>query len=238
MAGAGRRRVQTGLAGRPGVVGPRATKRKGPSPLHIADRGDAPAPRFFATQAAWRAWLAKNHASADQLWVGFWRVSTGKPSINWPQSVDEALCFGWIDGLRRGIDDASYMIRFTPRKTGSKWSRVNLKRYAELLAEKKVHAMGRAARAKWKDDAQAAYSHERGHVELDAAAQARLRKNARAWAFWNAQIPSYRKMVAGWLLNPKREETRAARLATLLECCAAGRAIPPVAKWVKMKPVE
>jgi uncharacterized protein YdeI (YjbR/CyaY-like superfamily) len=216
----------------------RATKRKTPGPLHIAGAGDAPAPRFFATQAAWRAWLAKNHATRAFLWVGFWRVSTGKPSINWPQSVDEALCFGWIDGLRRGLDPASYMIRFTPRKSGSKWSRVNLKRYAELLAEKKVYAAGRAARAKWKEGAQAGYSHERGHVELNATAEARLRKIPRAWAFWSAQIPSYRKMVAGWLLNPKREETRASRLETLIECCENGRAIPPIAKWVKMNPVE
>ena len=94
-----------------------------------------------------------------------------------------------------------------------------------------------AARGRW-DGVRAAYSHERGQVELDAGAEARLKKNARAWRFWNAQIPSYRKMVAGWLLNPKREETRAARLETLLECCAEGRAIPPVAKWVKMKPAE
>ncbi len=215
-----------------------AKKRRTPGPLHVAGRGASPAPRFFATQVEWRAWLAKNHASQDALWVGFWRVSTGKPGITWPQSVDEALCFGWIDGLRRGLDEASYMIRFTPRKAGSKWSRVNLKRYGELLAKTKVHAAGRAARAKWKDDAKAAYSHERGQIELDAAARARLRKNARAWAFWSAQIPSYRKMVAGWLANPKREATRAARLATLIECCDAGCAIPPVAKWVKMKPVE
>jgi uncharacterized protein YdeI (YjbR/CyaY-like superfamily) len=200
--------------------------------------GDLPAPRFFATQAAWRAWLAKHHAKRAELWVGFWRVSSGKPSITWPQSVDEALCFGWIDGLRRGLDPESYMIRFTPRKAGSKWSNVNLRRFAELLAEKKVHAAGRAARAKWKEGSRAAYSHERGLVALDAAAEARLKKNPRAWRFWNAQIPSYRKMVAGWLLNPKREETRAARLATLLECCAGGRAIPPVVKWVKMKSVE
>jgi uncharacterized protein YdeI (YjbR/CyaY-like superfamily) len=130
------------------------------------------------------------------------------------------------------------MIRFSPRKAGSKWSNVNLRRFEELLAARQVHAAGRAARAKWKEGSRAAYSHERGEMALSAAAEAKLRKNARAWRFWNAQIPSYRKMVAGWLVNPKREETRAARLATLIECCAEGRAIPPVAKWVKVKPVE
>ena len=221
---------------KPAKPSPRSTVRKAAATAR--GKGEAPAPMFFATPAAWRAWLAKNHARAEHLWVGFWKTSSGKPSITWPQSVDEALCFGWIDGLRRSLGETSYMIRFSPRKAGSKWSNVNLKRFEELLAAKKVHAAGRAARAKWKEGSKAAYSHERGLVELDAVAAARLKKNPRAWRFWNAQIPSYRKMVAGWLLNPKREETRAARLTTLLECCAEGRAIPPVAKWVKMKRPE
>ena len=192
-------------------------------------------PRFFATPAAWRKWLAANHAKQDLLWVGFWKVTSGKPSITWPQSVDEALCFGWIDGLRRGIDVESYMIRFSPRKPDSKWSRVNLKRFAELEAEGLVYAAGRAARAKWDDTRKAGYSHEQGLVELDADSRKALKANAKAWTFWQAQIPSYRKMVAGWLRSPKREETRASRLATLIDCCARGKAIPPVAKWVKMK---
>jgi uncharacterized protein YdeI (YjbR/CyaY-like superfamily) len=192
-------------------------------------------PRFFATQAAWRKWLVANHERNTELVVGFWRVSSGKPCITWPQSVDEALCFGWIDGLRRGVDAEYYTIRFTPRKPTSKWSRVNLRRFAELEAAGLVYAAGRAARAKWDDAGEAGYSHERGLIELDAASEKKLKANAKAWAFWQAQIPSYRKMVAGWLRNPKREATRASRLATLLDCCAHGRAIPPVAKWVKMK---
>jgi uncharacterized protein YdeI (YjbR/CyaY-like superfamily) len=195
----------------------------------------APKPRFFAKQAAWRKWLASNHAKRDELVVGFWRVSTGKPCITWPQSVDEALCFGWIDGLRRGVDAEYYTIRFSPRKATSKWSRVNLKRIAELDAAGLVHEAGRAARAKWDDASEAGYSHERGLVELDAASRRELKANAKAWVFWQAQIPSYRKMVAGWLRNPKREATRESRLATLIDCCERGRAIPPVAKWVKMK---
>jgi len=201
----------------------------------VSPAAPAEKPRFFATPAAWRKWLAANHARETTLWVGFWKVTCDRPSITWPQSVDEALCFGWIDGLRKGIDAESYMIRFSPRKPDSKWSRVNLKRFAELDAEGLVHAAGRAARAKWDDANEAGYSHERGLVELDAAAAKRLKANAKAWAFWQAQIPSYRKMVAGWLRNPKRAETRVARLATLLDCCARGKAIPPVAKWVKMK---
>jgi uncharacterized protein YdeI (YjbR/CyaY-like superfamily) len=211
----------------------RPSKKAGPP--RIPGRGDAPAPRFFATPAAWRKWLAANHAKHDALWVGFWRVTSGKPCITWPQSVDEALCFGWIDGLRRGIDAESYVIRFTPRKAGSKWSRVNLNRFAELDALGLVHAAGRAARAKWDDTRKAGYSHEAQKAELNATALKRLKANAKAWRFWLAQIPSYRKMVANWLSGPKREETRVSRLATLVDCCARGVAIPPVAKWVKMK---
>jgi uncharacterized protein YdeI (YjbR/CyaY-like superfamily) len=202
-----------------------------------ASRRPAPAtkPRFFATPSAWRKWLAANHTKATELWVGYWKVTSGKPSITWPQSVDEALCFGWIDGLRKSLGAESYMIRFSPRKPASKWSRVNLKRFVELDAEGLVHAAGRAARAKWDDASEAGYSHEQGLMELDTASAKKLRANPKAWAFWHAQIPSYRKMVAGWLRNPKRAETRDARLATLIDCCARGKAIPPVAKWVKVK---
>ena len=197
----------------------------------------AAVPRFFARPAQWRAWLSKHHSTQPELWVGFWRVGSGKPSITWPQSVDQALCFGWIDGLRKSLDSESYMIRFTPRRPGSLWSRVNLERFEELLTAGEVHAAGRAARSKWKDDAKAGYSHESEPIELDRAALAKIQANARAWRFLQAQTPSYRKMVKRWAMNPKRESTRAARLETLIECCAAGRAIPPVAKWVKVKPV-
>jgi uncharacterized protein YdeI (YjbR/CyaY-like superfamily) len=125
--------------------------------------------RFFRTQPLWRAWLERNHTRVSQLWVGFRRVGTGKPSITWPQSVDEALCFGWIDGLRRGLDAESYAIRFTPRKANSKWSRVNLKRFAELEAAGLVRAAGRAARAKWDDSRSSGYSHDTPTSVLDAA---------------------------------------------------------------------
>jgi len=198
-------------------------------------RSPAAKPRFFATQAAWRKWLAANHAREPILWVGFWKVTCGKPSITWPQSVDEALCFGWIDGLRRSLDAESYMIRFSPRKPDSKWSRVNLKRYAELDTQGLVKPAGRAARAKWDDAAKAGYSYETSRTDLEGAALAKLSANARAWRFWQAQVPSYRKMVANWALSAKRAETRAARLATLIECCANGKAIPPVAKYIKVK---
>src|SRR5262245_61575165 len=163
----------------------------------VSERRDLPKPRFFATPAAWRRWLAANHAKSAALWVGFWRVSTGKRSINWPQSVDEALCFGWIDGLRRGLDDECYMIRFTPRKPDSRWSRVNLKRFVELEAMGLVHAAGKAARAKW-NSRPSGYSSETPNAGLDRASLASLNASAKARRFWEAQTPSYRKVAGHW----------------------------------------
>jgi len=192
--------------------------------------------RYFRTQAMWRVWLERNHAQELQLWVGFWRVATGKPSITWPQSVDEALCFGWIDGRRRGLDAESYAIRFTPRKATSRWSRINLKRLAELDRAGLVHAAGHAARAKWDDKKTSGYSHENPRSELDAAGLAALRARPRAWRFWEAQTPSYRKVSGHWVVSAKQEATRARRLTSLVAACEAGKAIPPLAQWIKVKP--
>ena len=215
-----------------------AMRRAGKAPAGRKTDATTPAPRFFATQAAWRRWLAENHAKRTELWVGFWRVATGKACITWPQSVDEALCFGWIDGLRRGLDAEGYMIRFSPRGSGSKWSRVNLKRFAELSAQGKVTAAGRAARAKWDDAKSAGYSYEARHAELDARSLAALKASPRAWRFWEAQIPSYRKLTGHWVTSAKREETRASRFALLLRSCERWEAIPQLAKLVKVKRPE
>ena len=195
-------------------------------------------PRFFAKPAQWRAWLAKYHSSRAELWVGFWRVSTGKPSITWPQSVDEALCFGWIDGLRRGLDGERYMIRFTPRKPESIWSRVNMRRYAELEQAGLVKPAGRAAWERRTDARSGVYTFERGYQPLDRERERTLRANARAWAFLEAQTPGYRKMCGHWVMQAKREETRMRRFEALLDCCARGQAIPPLSKWVKVKPAR
>jgi uncharacterized protein YdeI (YjbR/CyaY-like superfamily) len=191
--------------------------------------------RYFRTQARWRAWLERNHAREVQLWVGFWRVATGKPCITWPQSVDEALCFGWIDGLRRGLDTESYAIRFSPRKATSLWSRGNLKRFMELEAAGLVRAAGRAARAKWDDTRSSGYSHDTPKSKLDAPRLLALRARHKAWRFWEAQSPSYRKVAGHWVVSAKREDTRANRFAILVASCEAGKPIPPVAKWVKVK---
>jgi len=202
-----------------------------------APKPAAPAPRFFTRPAQWRAWLAKHHAKETFVWVGFWRVSTGKPSLTWPQSVDEALCHGWIDGLRKGIDPERYMIRFSPRKPDSIWSRVNMNRYAELEKAGLVTPTGRAAWGKRSEERSAIYTFERGHVPLDRARERALRANAKASAFLEAQTPGYRKQCGSWVMAAKREETRANRFRTLMDCCERGIAIPPL-KWAKVKPLK
>jgi uncharacterized protein YdeI (YjbR/CyaY-like superfamily) len=192
--------------------------------------------RYFRTQAMWRVWLERNHARESQLWVGFRRVATGRQSITWPQSVDEALCFGWIDGLRRGLDVESYAIRFTPRKATSRWSRLNLKRFAELNSAGLVRPAGHAARSSWDDERTSGYSHDAPQSVLDPRRLAVLRARPKARRFWEAQTPSFRKVAGHWVVSAKREETRDRRFAMLIASCETGRPIPPVAKWVKVKP--
>jgi uncharacterized protein YdeI (YjbR/CyaY-like superfamily) len=182
----------------------------------------APKPTFFATPAEWRAWLEANHDTAAELSVGFWKRETGRPSITWPQSVDEALCFGWIDGVRHRIDDEAYRIRFTPRRPGSVWSRVNLKRFAELKAEGRVAPAGQAAFDAGK---RSSYSYEREAGELSAEEEAQFRANAAAWAYWEACPAGYRKLNVHRITDAKRPETRAKRLAQVIDACAAGRRI-------------
>ncbi len=189
---------------------------------------DAANPRFFATPAAWRAWLAAHHARGEALWVGFRRVGTGQPSITWPESVDEALCFGWIDGLRKSLDAASYVIRFTSRKTSSNWSTVNVKRFAELEHEGRVRPAGKRAFEARAEKRTGIYSYERRPAELPAELAAVLRRNRIAWAWWSAAAPSYRKAATWWILTAKQEATRARRMKQLIECCAAGERIPPL----------
>jgi uncharacterized protein YdeI (YjbR/CyaY-like superfamily) len=188
---------------------------------------DPTAPIFFGTPAAWRAWLAKHHARAPVLWVGFHRVDSGRPSITWPQSVDEALCFGWIDGLRRSRDATSYVIRFTPRRATSTWSAVNIRRMAELERDGRVRPGGRRAFEARSENRPGTYTYERRPRSLPAACEKPLRASRAAWSYWQAAAPSYRSAVAWWIVSAKREETRARRLRQLVERCAAGRQVPP-----------
>ena len=183
-------------------------------------------PRFFATPAELRAWFDAHAETEPELWVGFRRRATGRPSITWPESVDEALCVGWIDGIRRGVDADSYMIRFTPRKARSTWSAVNIRRAGELIAEGRMRPAGLAAFERRSDDRSAIYSYEqRALASLSADEQDALDGNEAAREFWDRQPAGYRKTVTYWIVSAKRPETRARRLATLIAESAAGRRI-------------
>jgi len=180
-----------------------------------------PAPTFFATPAEWRVWLEAHHASATELSVGFWKTNSGRPSITWPQSVDEALCFGWIDGVRHRIDDEAYRIRFTPRKAGGIWSQVNVKRFAELKAQGLVRPAGQAAYDIGKDRTRR-YSYEREASELTPEETGRFQANADAWARFQAFPPGYRKVAVHRVVTAKGEATRAKRLDILIDASARG----------------
>ncbi|HVX38270.1 MAG TPA: YdeI/OmpD-associated family protein, partial [Gemmatimonadaceae bacterium] len=173
-------------------------------------------------------WLVTHHATATELLVGFHKVNTGRPSLTWPQSVDEALCFGWIDGVRRRIDDDSYSIRFTPRKPTSIWSAVNIKRVAELEQQGRMTDAGRAAFARRDPKRSQIYSFERGRVEMDGDALARLKADKQAWAYFESQAPYYRRTSSHWVASAKKPETREKRLQILIDCCRNGERIPPL----------
>lgn len=194
-------------------------------------------PRFFATPADFRQWLGAHHASARELWVGFYKTGTGKPSITWPESVDEALCFGWIDGVRKRIDDESYMIRFTPRRPSSNWSTVNIKRIGELIRQGRVFPAGLAAFEKRSEKKSGIYSYEqRKSAELGDAYERQFRANEAAWEYFQAQAPSYRQTAIWWIVSAKKEETRQKRLAVLIESSAQERWIPGMLRPDKTKP--
>lgn len=180
-------------------------------------------PTFFPTPTDFRAWLVANHATESELLVGFYKKATGRPSITWPESVDQALCYGWIDGIRRRIDDESYSIRFTPRKRGSNWSLVNVRRVWELIELELMEPAGLAA-FEARDPAKAGeYSYENRPPGLDEPYETQLRANAAAWDYWEAQPAHYRRGTAHWVMSAKREETRQKRLATLIADSEAGR---------------
>ena len=173
--------------------------------------------KFFKTPTAWREWLEKYHAIIPELWVGFYKKSSGHASITWPESVDQALCFGWIDGIRKKVDDVSYTIRFTPRRTGSIWSTVNIKRATELSEMGLMTHAGLGAFERRKEYKSGIYSYEQRGAELEAAYEKRLRQNKAAWKFFQAQPPGYRKQMNWWIVSAKREETRLKRLAKLID---------------------
>jgi uncharacterized protein YdeI (YjbR/CyaY-like superfamily) len=180
-------------------------------------------PRYFKSSADFRAWLARNHDSAPELLVGFHKKDSGKGGLTYPEALDEALCFGWIDGVRRRVDADNYSIRFSPRRPRSIWSAVNTRRAGELIAAGRMDPSGLKVFRDRDETRSNAYSYERENVTLDAALLRRLRANRAAAAFFDAQSPSYRRIMAWFVMSARRDETRARRLDHLIAACAAGR---------------
>jgi uncharacterized protein YdeI (YjbR/CyaY-like superfamily) len=177
---------------------------------------------FFPTPADLRKWFRANHAKAVELWVGFHKKDSGKPSITWPESVDEALCVGWIDGIRKTLGPDSYTIRFTPRRKRSIWSAVNIARVDVLTAEKRMRPPGVQAFAARQENRSGIYSYEQRRDQLEEPYGGLLKKHKAAWAFFEAQAPSYRKVIGWWVVSAKREETRMDRLKKVIDACAKG----------------
>ena len=184
-----------------------------------------PEPTFFRTEADFRRWLETNHAAAPELLVGFWKKGSGKPSIDWPQARDQALCFGWIDGLRKSLGEDAYTIRFTPRRNGSIWSKVNVERFEALKAAGLMTAAGEAAYERDKHRS-GVYSYEKPLAELTPDEEALFRKNKAAWADWEKRPAGYRRSALGWIAGAKRPETRAKRLSELIAVSSEGRRLP------------
>jgi len=180
---------------------------------------------YFASAAELRAWLEERHATASEVWIGFYKKASGAAGITYAQALDEALCVGWIDGVRKRVDERSFTIRFTPRKPGSIWSAVNIARASELQAQGLLRPAGLTAFAQ-RDDARSkvySYEQERASVTLDPAFEQQFRAEAQAWAYFTTQAPSYQRAARWWVMSAKQETTRARRLATLIADSAAGR---------------
>ena len=191
----------------------------------VSRQGSETRPTFFKTPADFRKWLNKHHASAKELWVGLYKKDSGKPSITWPESIDEALCHGWIDGIRKSVDETSYKIRFTPRRARSIWSAVNIKRVGELTKEGRMKPAGEKAFAGRFEYKSGIYAYEQRKPELPEAYASQLRKNKVAARFFESQPPSYRKMAMWWIVSAKQEETRLKRLRRLIDESAQGRRV-------------
>ena len=183
-------------------------------------------PVYFATPAEFRAWLEQNHSTAAALLVGYFKKGTGHPSMTWPESVDEALCFGWIDGVRRSVDAERYSIRFTPRKAGSVWSLVNIAKVQVLLDQGRMQPAGIAAFEIRKEGRSGIYSHEQEAVELPEPELGILRANSIAWEFFQEQPASYQKAVSWWVVSAKQPKTRRERLDKLVGCSANAERVP------------
>jgi uncharacterized protein YdeI (YjbR/CyaY-like superfamily) len=185
--------------------------------------------RFFADRVALRDWFDANHAHVDELWLGFHRKATGRPSVDWAEAVDEALCVGWIDGIRKRMNETAHVQRFTPRRKGSIWSAINVANVERLIAEGRMRPAGLAAFEARRPDRTAVYAHERVVAEFNADEVARFQADAVAWSDWEARPASYRRSATHWVTSAKRTETRARRMATLIDDSAHRRMIRPLA---------
>jgi uncharacterized protein YdeI (YjbR/CyaY-like superfamily) len=186
-------------------------------------------PVYFATPADFRAWLEKHHATAKELLVGFHKVGSGTPSMTWPESVEEALCFGWIDGVRKRVDNTRYTIRFSPRKSTSVWSAVNIAKMEELIREGRVRPAGLEAFEKRDEEKSRRYSYEqRSTAQLEPAAEKRFRSNKTAWQFFQSRPPWYRRTATWFVASARKPETREKRLTILIDCCARSELLPGI----------
>lgn len=184
-------------------------------------------PIYFATAAEFRAWLEVNHDQVDVQWVGYFKKHTGIPSMTWPDSVDVALCFGWVDGLRHKVDGERYKIRFTPRRPRSTWSKINIDKMEALIAADLVHPAGLAAYAKRRADKSGIYGHEQDSSSLSPEFLERLQANELAWEYFSERLaPGYKKVTVHWVMRAKKAATRERRFGILLESCEEGRRIP------------
>ena len=179
--------------------------------------------KYFKSASDFRRWLEKNHATTQELWVGYYKKGSGRPSMTWPESVDEALCFGWIDGIRKSVDDLRYTIRFTPRRRGSIWSAVNIKRARELSDKGLMKPDGSTAFDARKEYRSGIYSYEQRSTSLNGIYEKKLRQNKAARKFFYAQSPSYRKVIGWWIVSAKQEVTRTKRLERLIRESARGK---------------
>ena len=191
-------------------------------------------PIYFESPAAFRAWLQKNHDKTDELLVGFHKKGSGKPSMTWPESVDEALCFGWIDGVRRGVDEERYTIRFSPRKAKSIWSAVNLKKMDALIKAGRVAPAGMAAYERRSGDT-APYSFEQRPEAFPSPYDKQFQAHKKAWKFFEAQPPGYRRVAIWYVISAKREETRQKRLEHLIGLSARGERLELLTRAMKEK---
>ncbi|MES2704690.1 MAG: YdeI/OmpD-associated family protein [Bacteroidota bacterium] len=194
-------------------------------------------PQFFATKADLFQWFKKNYKKETEMLLGYYKKDSGKPSVSWPESVDVALCFGWIDGIRRSMGDESYNIRFTPRKPASIWSAVNIAKVEDLMAQGLMTPEGIAAFEKRKENKSRIYAYEQETVTLSTAYEKQFKANKGAWKFFGSMAPWYQKTATNWVMSAKQESTRNSRMKTLIEDSAAERKIKSLS-YDKKKPAS